>query len=185
MTIAPMQTLPDIIAKDLAVVFCGINPGLRSAVIGHHFSGRNNRFWRVIHLAGFTPEQIRAENDRTLLAHGCGLTTAVERPTVRADELSRHEFLAASAALGQKIERYGPRYIAFLGKAAYSTISGQRKVEWGPQPTAFAGAKAWVLPNPSGLNRAFNLDDLVQAYRQLYLETGYMVDDMPPSTARI
>ncbi|TAL91762.1 MAG: mismatch-specific DNA-glycosylase [Candidimonas sp.] len=138
MTITPMQTLPDIIAKDLAVVFCGINPGLQAATIGHHFAGRSNRFWRAIHLAGFTPEQVRAENDRTLLAYGCGLTTAVERPTV---------------------------------------LSRQRKVQWGPQPTAFAGAIVWVLPNPSGLNRAFNLDNLVQAYRQLYLEVARASDN--------
>lgn len=166
------QTLPDILAKDLTVVFCGINPGLSSAAAGHHFAGRSNRFWRVLHLAGFTPGEIRAEDDRALLTYGCGLTAAVARPTVRADELSRHEFIAASTALQQKIERYAPRYIAFLGKVAYSAISRQREVQWGPQPADFAGAKAWVLPNPSGLNRAFKLDDLVQAYRQLYLAAG-------------
>src|SRR3546814_13553629 len=94
----------------------------------------------------------------------CGLTAAVGRPTVRADELSRHEFIAASARLEQKIERYSPRYIAFLGKAAYSVIAGQRTVQWGPQSTAFAGSTAWVLPNHRGLNPALRLDAPVTSH---------------------
>lgn len=153
----------------LTIVFCGINPGMSAAVAGHHFVGRSNRFWRVLHLAGFTPEQIRPEQDRTLLKYGCGLTTAVERPTTRADELSNGEFTAASAKLAKKIEQYAPRYIAFLGKAPFSVISKQRKIQWGSQPIQFGGAAVWVLPNPSGLNRAFKLDDLVCAYRELRL----------------
>jgi TDG/mug DNA glycosylase family protein len=160
--------LPDIIAERVAVVFCGINPGLSAAVAGHHFVGRSNRFWRVIHLAGFTPEEIRPENDRTILEYQCGLTAVVERPTARADQLSAQEFVAAATKFEQKIALYAPRFVAFLGKAAYTALSGRRDIAWGPQPTALGGAAVWVLPNPSGRNRAFNLDQLVGAYRQLY-----------------
>src|ERR1700753_2910092 len=127
--------LPDIIDKGLAVVFCGINPGLSAAAAGHHFVGRGNRFWRVIHLAGFTPEEIMPENDRTILQHRCGLTTVVERPTARADQLSAPEFRAAAAQFEQKITRYAPRFVAFLGKAAYAALSGRREIAWGRQPT--------------------------------------------------
>jgi TDG/mug DNA glycosylase family protein len=159
--------LPDILARDLAVVFCGINPGLGAAAAGHHFVGRGNRFWKTIHLAGFTPDLIAPVNDQDILRYGCGLTTAVDRPTTRADEVARHEFEAAHKVLGIKIQRFAPRYIAFLGKAAYCAISAQRNVAWGRQDTPFAGATAWILPNPSGLNRAFSLELLVQAYREL------------------
>jgi TDG/mug DNA glycosylase family protein len=161
--------LSDLLANDLDVVFCGINPALRSAIAGHHFSNRSNRFWRVLHQAGFTPEQLLPENDRTILNHRCGLTAAVDRPTTRADELATHEFLASASALAQKIEQYAPRYLAFLGKPAFSAITGQRNVQWGPQSMIFGGASVWVLPNPSGLNRSFSLDDLVSAYRELRL----------------
>jgi TDG/mug DNA glycosylase family protein len=160
--------LPDIIARRLAVVFCGINPGMSAAAAGHHFVGRGNRFWRVIHLAGFTPEEILPENDHTILQHRCGLTAVVGRPTARAEQLSTQEFLAAAAQFEQKITHYAPRFVAFLGKAAYSALSGQREIAWGSQPTALGGAAVWVLPNPSGRNRAFSLDQLVSAYRQLY-----------------
>lgn len=166
------QSLPDIISTNLTIVFCGINPGTSSAAAGHHFVGGTNRFWRVLHLAGFTPEQIRPENDHTLLQYRCGLITAVERPTARADELSIDEFTAASTKLVRKIKRYAPRHVAFLGKAAYCALSRQRKIQWGPQPVDFGGAAVWVLPNPSGLNRAFQLDDLVRAYRELRLAAG-------------
>ncbi|WP_338526749.1 G/U mismatch-specific DNA glycosylase [Pseudomonas batumici] len=166
------EGLDDILAEQLAVIFCGINPGLTAAVQGHHFAGRNNRFWRTLHLAGFTPEEVRPENDRTILQHGCGLTAVVERPTARADQLSSNEFTAAAATFEQKIARYAPRYVAFLGKAAYCGLSGQRDVTWGLQPKTFGNAAVWILPNPSGRNRAFSLDQLVAAYRQLHLAAG-------------
>jgi TDG/mug DNA glycosylase family protein len=161
------QSLPDILAPNLAVVFCGINPGARAAAAGHNFVGHSNRFWRAIHLAGFTPHQIAAENDRDLLTYGCGLTTAVARPTRRADELTREELVAATDALRRKMQHYAPRTIAFLGKAAYAAIVGRRDVPWGPQAERFAGADVWVLPNPSGLNRGFSLGELVEAYGAL------------------
>src|ERR1700760_3595936 len=91
--------LPDLLANGLDVVFCGINPALQSAILGHNFANRSNRFWRVLHLAGFTPKQLLPEEDRTILEYHCGLTTAVERPTVRADELAAHEFVRSSSAL--------------------------------------------------------------------------------------
>ena len=162
-------SLPDIIAPQLPVLFCGINPGMLAAATGHHFAGRSNRFWRVIHRAGFTPDEIRPENDRRILHYGCGLTTVVERPTVGADELSVEDFTRAAAHFRRKIGHYSPRFVAFLGKAAYAALTGQRKIAWGPQADAIEGSAAWILPNPSGRNRAFSLDDLIDAYRQLYL----------------
>ncbi|SDH13592.1 G/U mismatch-specific DNA glycosylase [Paraburkholderia phenazinium] len=162
-----LQSLPDIIAPHLPLIFCGINPGIRAASTGHHFAGRGNRFWRVVHLAGFTPEQIRPEDDRTLLRYGCGLTTVVQRPTAQAAELSRAELELAGDAFRRKIEHYAPRHIVFLGKMAVSAISGTRDIHWGLQAKPFGGARAWVVPNPSGLNRAFDLDALVAAYREV------------------
>ena len=164
------DALPDLIAPNLAVLFCGINPGLLAAGTGHHFAGRANRFWRVIHLAGFTAEEIRPEHDRQILVHRCGLTTVVKRPTARADELSREDFTGAATELKRKVDRYRPRYVAFLGKAAFAALSGRREVIWGPQPgPGLEGSVVWLLPNPSGRNRSFTLDRLVEAYHRLYL----------------
>jgi double-stranded uracil-DNA glycosylase len=162
--------LPDILAPDLSVVFCGLNPGLRAAAAGHHFAGRSNRFWQVIHLAGFTPTQIEPEDDASVLSYGLGLTVVVERPTAGADELGDHEFRAGGLALRRKIERYAPRNVAFLGKAAFAAIARQREVSWGRQATAIAGAAIWVLPNPSGRNLAFTLESLVEIYGRLRQE---------------
>jgi len=159
--------LPDILAENLLIVFCGINPGLKSAIDGHHFSGRSNRFWRVLHQAGFTPHEITPKFDATILDYGYGLTTAVERATVRADELSKEEFHSSIEQLKRKMEKYKPRYIAFLGKPAYMAFSGKRIVEWGLQEERFCDAIVWVLPNPSGLNRGFTLSSLVEHYKEL------------------
>jgi double-stranded uracil-DNA glycosylase len=159
--------LADVIDRGLVVLFCGVNPGLEAAATGHHFAGRSNRFWRTLHLSGFTPERIAAEDDRTLLRYGCGITAVVERPTASADQLAPQEFAAAAGAFERKIAHYAPRFVAFLGKAAYCALSGRREVAWGRQPAATGPAVTWVLPNPSGRNRAFSLDQLVEAYRDL------------------
>lgn len=162
--------LPDIIAKRLNVLFCGINPGMTAAAKGHHFVGRSNRFWRVIHRAGFTPEEISPRDDQTILRYRCGVTSVVKRPTARADELAPEEFTAAASEFEQKIVHFAPRYVAFLGKAAYAGITRQRDVTWGMQPNRRQSPAMWVLPNPSGRNRSFTLDRLVEAYHQLYLD---------------
>lgn len=162
-----IQGLPDVLAKDLSVIFCGINPGMSSAAVGYHFASRSNRFWRALHLSGFTPEQILPQNAGSLLDYRCGLTSAVERPTVSANDLRKDDFINARPELEQKIRQYSPRHIAFLGKPACSAIFDQREVRWGKQTMRFGGAQVWVLPNPSGLNRAFTLESLITAYREL------------------
>jgi double-stranded uracil-DNA glycosylase len=164
--------LPDIIGPDLLVIFCGINPASTAAASGHHFSSHSNRFWRVMHLAGFTPEQILADHDRSILKYGCGLTTVVARATRRAAEVDTAEFRRAAPLLERKIRLYAPRAVAFLGKPAYAAIVGKSDIQWGRQTTPFGGADAWVVPNPSGLNRGFTLDGLVAAYRELRLSVS-------------
>jgi double-stranded uracil-DNA glycosylase len=167
--------LQDVLAPHLRVIFCGINPSLRAATLGHHFAGRGNRFWKTIHRAGFTPEEIAPEDDASILAHGYGLTTAVERPTSHADELSREEFERAASSLSAKIACYSPEYVAFLGKAAFSAIFAKRSLSWGRQEERIGGAKTWVLPNPSGLNRSFSVDQLVRYYTELRI----VLDGLP------
>lgn len=159
--------LPDIIAGHLSVLFCGLNPGLAAAATGHHFEGRSNRFWRVIHLAGFTSEELTPKEDRRILDYRCGLTTVVSRPTAAADELSKRDFIDAATGFEEKVATYAPRFVAFLGKAGYAALTGERDIPWGVQPTALRGSTVWVLPNPSGRNRAFTLEQLVDAYRKL------------------
>ncbi|WP_139418676.1 G/U mismatch-specific DNA glycosylase [Chryseobacterium mulctrae] len=162
--------LTDIIANNLSILFCGINPGLKSALDEHHFSGKSNRFWKVLHLAGFTPYQIEAINDTDILIFGYGLTTAVERPTVRADELSKEEFELSFEIFQEKIAHYNPRYIAFLGKPAYAVFSGKKNITWGKQSEKIQNATVWILPNPSGLNQGFNIENLTSYYTELYNE---------------
>lgn len=156
----------NILAQGLDVVFCGLNPGATAAQDGHNFSNRSNRFWSVLHLAGFTDTRLRPEDERCLLDYGCGITAVVERPTPRASEVSAQEFRAARPGFEAKIRRYAPRAIGFLGKPALAAMTRTSEVAWGPYSPGFAGAAAWVLPNPSGLNRNFTLAALVGAYSE-------------------
>jgi TDG/mug DNA glycosylase family protein len=160
--------LPDVIATSLNIVFVGINPGMRSARLGLHFANRSNRFWRVLHLAGFTDRQLEPEEARLLLNCGCGITSAVARPTVGAADLSRADYIAALPVFQRKIAKHRPRYLAFMGKPACSVFLNQRELSWGKQQSTFGGSAVWVLPSPSGLNRAFPIDRLTAAYRELF-----------------
>ena len=162
------SALPDLLRDELKVVFCGLNPGLRAAAAGRHFEGRSNRFWPVLHLAGFTPTLFTPQDDARLPDFGYGLTTVVARATAGVEALSRDEFLTAGRDLEAKIRRRRPRFVAFLGKAAYAALSESREVAWGRQSDSFGGAGVWVLPNPSGRNRSFALTNLVDAYRELH-----------------
>jgi TDG/mug DNA glycosylase family protein len=164
---ASSQALPDILAPGLRVVFCGLNPGADAAAAGHHFLGRGNRFWPVLHLAGFTPYLLAPQDDRSVLAYGLGLTAAAARPTRSAGEIAGAEYARDAPALLGKLRRYRPRCIAFLGKEAYRNIAGRREVDWGEQAGNLESSKVWVLPNPSGLNRSFTLERLVDAYAAL------------------
>jgi TDG/mug DNA glycosylase family protein len=157
----------DILAPGLDVVFCGINPAATAAADGHNFSNRSNRFWPVLHQAGFTDVRLQAHDERRLLEYGCGISAVVSRPTTRADEIRTAEFRAARPEFEAKMRRYAPSVIAFLGKRAFATMINRPDIGWGRYPEEFAAATVWILPNPSGLNRSFSMDDLVQAYGEL------------------
>ena len=158
---------PDILARGLDVIFCGLNPAASAELAGHNFSNPSNRFWAVLHLSGFTATRLQPQDERRLLEYGCGITAAVRRPTARAEEILPEEFRQARPGFEAKMRRYAPRSIAFLGKRAFSIMIGQPRVTWGLHPGGFAGTTAWILPNPSGLNRSFTLDALVSAYCEL------------------
>ena len=157
------------IASNLAVLFCGINPGLYSAAIGWHFARPGNRFWPARHAAGITPRQLRPDESHLLLESGCGLTDIVRRATARADELSRAELIAGRGQLGETVARFSPRFVGVLGIGAYRTAFQRRHAQPGLQPETLGGAGLWVLPNPSGLNAGYPPQDLAAAFWRLYM----------------
>ncbi len=158
---------PDILSKHLDVIFCGLNPALSAAASGHNFSHPSNRFWPVLHQAGFTDVRLDPRHEQRLLEYGCGITAVVDRPTKQAAEVRNAEFKLARRRFEAKLRRYAPRAAAFLGKRAFSSMTGHTVAFWGQQPDEFGGAMVWVLPNPSGLNRGFTFAALVQAYAAL------------------
>lgn len=161
------KTVPDIIASNLHVLFCGINPSLYSAAVQHHFARPGNRFWKTLYAAGFTDRLLSPAEDRALLTSGYGLTNLVDRATARADELAAEELVTGHLALVEKVEQYRPQVLAVLGVSAYRTAFRHPKARMGQQTETLGGAIVWVLPNPSGLNAHYQLDDLKQVYREL------------------
>ena len=161
------KTLPDVIAPDLAILFCGINPGLYTAAIGCHFGRPGNRFWPVLHRAGFTPRLFSPFEQRELLTLGYGITNLVPRATATADELTPEELLKGAKALEKNVRRYAPGYLAIVGVGAYRTAFGRPKAKLGLQEGTIASTKIWVLPNPSGLNANYQAAELVELFRAL------------------
>jgi TDG/mug DNA glycosylase family protein len=161
------RTVPDLVAPDLRVVLCGINPSLWSGAVGHHFARPSNRLWPTLHGAGFTPRRLRPSETDALLAAGLGVTNLVPRATARADELTPAELQAGPERLVGVAVQWRPRWIAFLGLSAYRVAYRRPKATVGPQDETIADAKVWLLPNPSGLNASYQLPDLVAAYGEL------------------
>ncbi len=151
------------------MLFCGINPGLYSGATGHHFARPGNRFWRALHLAGFTPRQLEPWEEHLLLDWGVGITNLVARATASADELSRQELRDGRKRLERKVRRYVPTWVAIVGIGAYRTAFDRPRAAAGLQPESIGKSRLWVLPNPSGLNANHQIADLVKAFQALRL----------------
>jgi double-stranded uracil-DNA glycosylase len=159
---AKERTLPDVLRPGLDVLFCGINPGLYSAATGFHFARPGNRFWPVLHRSGFTPRQLRPDEQWELLDLGLGITNVVPRASARADELGADELREGARRLMKLVGDQRPRMLAVLGISAYRAAFDRPKAVVGEQDTG-----VWVLPNPSGLNAHYQLPALVEEFRRL------------------
>ncbi len=150
------RPVPDVVAPGLRAVFVGINPSLVSGRAGHHFASPGNPFWRLLHASGFTPELLRPEDDARLLALGLGITNVCARPTTSADELSAREYAAGVRRLAAKLEALRPAVVALVGVTLARLVlppSGEKGP--GPRAARLAGARVFVVPNPSGRNAAY------------------------------
>ncbi len=159
------KPLPDVVAHDLDVLFCGINPSLMSAARGHHCARPGNRFWPALHLAGLTPRRLTPDEDGELPRFGLGVTNLVDRPTRTAAELTVAELRAGAAALAELVAGYRPRVLAVLGVTAWRAGFDRPRAVLGVQPERIGGAVTWVVPNPSGLNAHDTTSTLAAAYR--------------------
>ncbi|HLI54573.1 MAG TPA: G/U mismatch-specific DNA glycosylase [Acidimicrobiales bacterium] len=163
-----MASVPDLLGPDLDVVFCGINPGTVSGRLGQHFARPGNRFWKVLHLAGFTDRLLRPDEQWALLDYKLGVTNLVERVSGSAAEVSTAELRAGAATLAEKAARWNPRWVAVLGAEAYRKGFRRPKAPMGRQPeTIGRGSGLWVLPNPSGLQARYQIPDMVTLYGEL------------------
>jgi TDG/mug DNA glycosylase family protein len=161
------KTVRDVIAYDLRVLFCGINPGLYTAAVGHHFARPGNRFWPALYAGGFTDRVLSPFAERELLKSGYGITNVVARATPTADLLTREEMIAGGARLKRKVLRYRPKVLAVLGVGAYRAAFNQPKASVGRQAEQIGDTVVWVLPNPSGLNANYQPAQLAQLFREL------------------
>jgi TDG/mug DNA glycosylase family protein len=161
------RTVPDVIRSGLDVVFVGINPGLYSGAVGHHFARPGNRFWKALHGAGFTPRVLSPFEEKELLRFGVGVTNLVERATRGAEQLDGSELREGAERVEAKTCRHRPRVVAFLGVGAYRSAFGLPKASIGPQGRTMCDADVWVLPNPSGLNAHYQLGALISAFGEL------------------
>jgi double-stranded uracil-DNA glycosylase len=162
----------DVIAPGLDVLFVGINPGLASARAGHHFANPANPFWRLLHESGFVERRLTPAEGGLLLEAGLGITNLVARETAGVADLTREDFERGRAALRRKLERWRPSAVVFVGLTAYAAfvrsgpkMPAQGRVLCGEQPQGLAGARVFVVPNPSGRNAHFSYAQMRAAFR--------------------
>ena len=161
------NSVPDVTAPGLDVLFVGINPSLWSGAVRHHFARPGNRFWRVLHEAGFTNRLLAPNEGRELLKRKLGITNLVNRATASADELDTVHFRAGARRIAAKVRRYRPKVVAFVGIGAYRAAFGRARARVGRQEEPLGGATIWVLPNPSGRTAGYQMPALSQAFRDL------------------
>src|SRR5262245_12654239 len=163
-----LPRLRDRIEPGVRVLFVGINPGIRSALTGHHFAGYSNRFWKLLYDSGLVPEPITTVDDGRLLEWGFGITNLIPRATPGIDTLTPAEYVAGVVTLRRKVRRFKPTVVAFVGVSLFRAIYAVRgSIAFGPQRETFAGARVFVLPNPSGRNANFSYAEMLRAFRRL------------------
>jgi TDG/mug DNA glycosylase family protein len=162
--------LRDRVRPPVRVLFVGINPGMRSAQIGHHFAGYSNRFWKLLFESGLVPEPMTAHDDHRLPDWGYGITNLVPRATPGIDTLARQEYTTGERALRRKVRRWTPDIVAFVGLTLYRMIFAtptSTRITCGLQRERFEGSCVFVLPNPSGRNANFSYVEMLAAFRAL------------------
>ncbi|MEO7036840.1 MAG: mismatch-specific DNA-glycosylase [Polyangiaceae bacterium] len=162
-------SLPDILAPKLDLLIVAINPSLHSARVGFSFSAKGNPFWRLLHESGLTPVLLKPEEERRLLEFGLGLTSSARRATREATELSRAERSTGATRVVRLVSKLQPRYVALLGLTLYPVFF-PKGTERGPglKQGSIGGGRVFVLPNPSGRNRAYpGFDKKLIWYREL------------------
>ena len=148
--------LKDVVVDRPRLLLVGINPGLRSGAVGHHFAGNGNPFWRLLQAARLTPVLLPYTEDQRLAEFGIALTNLCPRTTRTAAELTRAEIERGRAELARKIAAWRPAVVGFVGVTLYRIYFGAVA---GPGPgtkkETISGARVFVVPNPSGLNASF------------------------------
>lgn len=162
-----LKPVPDILEKNLKIIFVGYNPSLRSSETGHHFANLSNRFWNILYRAELTPRKYSSEEDAGLLELGYGITNIVPGPTRSAAEITNQEYKHGAVELHRKLAYYKPYVVCYVGKGVYEKYSGRRNVPWGQQKEpVIPGVIDFVVPSSSGLVR-MKLDEIVMIYSGL------------------
>jgi len=165
------QALADLVGPDLRVLFCGINPGTRSGELGLHFARPGNRFWKLLYAGGFTESVLAPAEQHILPELGVGITNLVGRVTAAASELTAAELRDGATHLAAKVGVLRPRCVAVLGLQAYRTAFRRPRATIGPQPELIAGARLWLLPNPSGLQARYQMPEMNDMFKSLFVAT--------------
>lgn len=175
--------LRDRIKPGVRVLFVGINPGVRSAITGHHFAGYSNRFWKLLYDSALVSEPITYRDDRRLPDWGFGITNLIARPSPGIDSLSRQEYLDGWKTLSAKVRRYRPEFVALVGVTLYRAVLPLLETEGarsdvvspvlGLQPRVVQGARVFVLPNPSGRNANYSYAEMLKAFRALRRQLAF------------
>ena len=165
------QALADLVGPDLRVLFCGINPGTLSGELGLHFARPGNRFWKLLCAGGFTGSVLSPAEQHILPELGVGITNFVGRTTAAASEISASELRVGASRLATKVDMLRPRSVAVLGLQAYRTAFRRNGAAVGLQPEPLGSALLWLLPNPSGLQARYQIPEMADMYRSLFIAT--------------
>jgi TDG/mug DNA glycosylase family protein len=158
-------------------LFVGINPGIKSAEVGHHYAGPGNRFWELLFQAKLVRKRVEYSDDVLLPGFGLGLTNLVDRPTRGSGDLSKRDFEVGRRKLRGKVLKFQPKIVAFVGTTAYRAyFDAKAAVGCGLALEKIGSSRVFVLPNTSGRNAHFSYVEMLGFFTGLAKEAA-----IPPS----
>lgn len=170
-----METLPDYLRNDLAIISIGLNPSPVSVEAGYYFANPRNRFWKALNgsrLVNDALEPGEQAMQKLFNQYNIGFTDLVKRPTRMGNELRVADYRESAGVLKEKLMHYQPRVAWFHGLGTYKHFLKyadgiDRKITEGVQKQTIGNTRVFVSPNPSPANARFSLDDLINSYNEL------------------
>lgn len=160
--------LPDIIAQNLDIVFCGTAVSNKSKKVEAYYAGTGNLFYPVLASCGFTPHLLIPQEYPSLLNYNIGLTDLAKNKSGVDSQLNDDDYDVK--AFIDKILIFQPKIVCFTGKEAakiFFNFKHTKYVNYGLQNQTINKTKLFVAPSTSAKARKYWDENIYKELKKL------------------